>query len=199
MFIYENFFSRFSSLFSKSFHVFLHLYSLHGIRASGRCKVLSMANAPSDNVRNESGKAIVTSTAIAPHSVGFHIPIKLTRDNFLLWKTQIFPWLNYHNLAHILTQDPPISTQLNDHDGITVNPAYQAWWRQDQQVLSLIVTSLSESIMSCVVGKNTTKEAWLALSKHCSSTNSSRIMHLHNRLHNTQKGTRSVTNFVQDI
>ena len=190
------FFSRLSSLSSS---VFLHLYSLHGIRAPGRCKVLAMADAPSDNVRSESSKAIVTSTAIAPHSVGFHIPIKLTRDNFLLWKTQIFPWLNYHDLGHILTQDPPISTQLDDHGGITVNPAYQSWWHQDQQVLSLIVTSLSESILSCVVGKNTTKEAWLALSKHCSSTNPSHIMHLHSRLHNTQKGTRSVTDFVQDI
>ena len=96
-------------------------------------------------------------------------------------------------------QHPPISTQLDDHGGISVNPTYQAWWRQDQQVLSLIVTSLSESMLSCVVGKNTAKEAWLALSKHCSSTNPSRIMHLHNRLHNTQKGTRSVTDFVQDI
>ena len=66
-------------------------------------------------------------------------------------------------------------------------------------MLSLIVTSLSESILSCVVGKNTTKEAWLALLKHCSSTNPSRVMRLHSRLHNTQKGTRSVTNFVQDI
>ena len=158
-----------------------------------------MADAPSDNVRSESSTAIVTSTAIAPHSVGFHIPIKLTRDNFLLWKTQIFPWLNYHDLAHILMQDPPISTQLDDHGGITVNLAYQSWWRQDQQVLSLIVTSLSESILSCVVGKNTAKEAWLALLKHCSSTNPSCIMHLHSRLHNTQKGTRSVTDFVQDI
>ena len=35
--------------------------------------------------------------------------------------------------------------------------------------------------------------------KHCSSTNPSRIVHLHNRLHNTQKGTRSVAEFMQDI
>ena len=67
------------------------------------------------------------------------------------------------------------------------------------KVLSLIFTSLSESVISCVVGMNTAKEAWLALSKYCSSTNRSRIMHLHNRLHNTSKGTRSIGDFVQDI
>ena len=142
---------RFIFASSKSFSVFiffLHLYSLHGIRAKGRYKALAMANASSENAKNESSKGIVTSTLIAPHSVGFHIPIKLTRDKFLLWKTQIFPWLNYHNLAHILMQHPPISTQLDDHGGITVNPTYQAWWHQDQHVLSLIVTSLSESMLS---------------------------------------------------
>ena len=73
------------------------------------------------------------------------------------------------------------------------------WWRQDQQVLSLIITSLSKSVLPYVVGKLTAKEAWSALMKHCSSTNPSRIMHLHKRLHNTQKGTRSIAEFVQDI
>ena len=121
--------------------------------------MLAKADSPLEILKNESSKAITTSTSIVPHSVGFHVPIKLMRDNFLLWNAQIFPLLNYHDLAHILTQDPPISTQLDDQGGITVNPTYQAWWRQDQQVLSLIVTSLSKSILSCVVGKNTTKEA----------------------------------------
>ena len=158
-----------------------------------------MADSPSEILKDERNKAITLQSSIAAHTVGPHVPIKLTRENFLLWKTQIFPLLNYHDLAHILTQDPPISTQLDDHGGITVNPAYQTWHRQDQQVLSLIVTSLSESVISCVVGKNTAKEAWSALLKHCSSTNPSRIMHLHNRLHNTSKGTRSISDFDQDI
>ena len=158
-----------------------------------------MADSPPEITKDERSKAITISPTIAAHTVGLHVPIKLTRENFLLWKTQIFPLLNYHDLAHILTQDPPISAQLDDHGGITVNPEYQTWWRQDQQVLSLIVTSLSDSVISCVVGKTTAKDAWSALLKHCSSSNPSRIMHLHNRLHNTLKGTRSISDFVQDI
>ena len=43
------------------------------------------------------------------------------------------------------------------------------------------------------------KEAWSVLITHCSSTNPSRIMHLHNRLHHTQKGSRSIAEFVQEI
>ena len=181
--------SLLSSLFS-SLHPFHESSRFFTWYQSQRLnKISAMANSPFEIMKDERSKAITISPTIATHTVGLHVPIKLTRENFLLWKTQIFPLLNYHDLAHILTQDPSISTQLDDHGGITVNPAYQTLWRQDQQVLSLIVTSLSESVISCVVGKTTAKDAWSALLKHRSSTNPSRIMHLHNRLHNTLKGT----------
>ena len=184
--------SHLSSLFLTS--QFSSWYQSHR-----RDKILAMADSPSEIPKTKRSKAITTSTSITPHSVGLHVPIKLTRYNSFLWKTQLFPLLNYHDLAHILTQDQPISTQFDDQGGITVNPAYPAWWSQDQQVLSPIVTSLSKSVLSCVVGKTTAKEDWSALSKHYSSTNPSRSMHLHNHLHNTLKGTRSVAEFVQDI
>ena len=121
------------------------------------------------------------------------------RENFLLWKTQLFPILNCNDLAQLLTQDPPAPTATSSADETIINPAYQAWKNQDQQVLSILVSSLSENVLPCVVGKTTSKEAWEALNKHYSSSNPSRIMYLHNKLHNTFKGTRSVAEYVQDI
>ena len=82
---------------------------------------------------------------------------------------------------------------------MTENPVYQAWRKKDQHVLSILVSSLSKNILPCLVGKTTSKEAWEALNKHYSSSNPSRIMHLHNRLHNSSKGTRSIPEYVQDI
>ena len=131
--------------------------------------------------------------------MGLSVPIKLTRENFLLWKTQLFPVLNCNDLAQLLTQDPPTLTATSSADETIINPAYQAWKKQDQQVLSILVSSLSENVLPCVVGKTTSKEAWEALNKHCSSSNPSRIMHLHNKLHNTFKGTHLVAEYVQDI
>ena len=132
-------------------------------------------------------------------TIGLNVPIKLTRDNFLLCKTQLFPILNCNNLAYILTQDPPISMAANSADNVTENHVYHAWRKKDQQVLSILVSSLSENILPCVAGKTTSKEAWEALNKHFSSSNPSRIMHLHNRLHNSSKGTHSIPEYVQDI
>ena len=48
-----------------------------------------MADSPSEIIKNERNKAITISPSIAAHSVGLHVPIKLTRENFLLWKTQM--------------------------------------------------------------------------------------------------------------
>ena len=57
-------------------------------------------------------------------TIGLNVPIKLTRDNFLLWKTQLFPILNCNDLAYILTQDPPILTAANSANNVTENPVY---------------------------------------------------------------------------
>ena len=104
--------------------------------------------------------------------------------------------LNCNDLAHILTQDPLVLTVKNLVGEIIVNHAYQVLWKQDHQVLSLLVLSLSKNVIPCVAGKTTLKEACDALNKHCSSSNPSLIMHLNNRLHNSSKGTRSVVEYV---
>ena len=155
--------------------IFFFLISLHGIRATRPGEIVTMADlssalpSASEVMKSEVNKALIAPQLNTPHSVGLHVPLKLTREKFLLWKTQLFPLLNFHGLAHVLTQDPLISSHLDDRGEIVINTAYQTWWRQDQQVLSLIVSSLSEAVLPCVIGKLTKKEAWSALIKHCSS------------------------------
>ena len=156
-----------------------------------------MANATSSTAITSNGSNNIFS--VASNTMRLSVPIKLTRENFLLWKTQLFPVLNCNDLAQLLTQDPPAPTATSSGNETIINPAYQVWKKQDQQVLSILVSSLFENVLPCVVGKTTSKEAWEALNKHCSSSNPSKIMHLHNMLHNTFKGTRSVAEYVQDI
>ena len=176
-------------LFLSSFYFFTW-YQSH-------CQTYQMANETSSTaITNPGTNNVFPSTG---STIGLNVPIKLTRDNFLLWKTQLLPILNCNDLAYILAQDPPISTAATSADNVTETPVYQAWRKKDQHVLSILVFSLSETIIPCVVGKTTAKEAWEALNKHCSSSNPSRIMHLHNRLHNSSKGTRSIPEYVQEI
>lgn len=58
---------------------------------------------------------------IAMNHIGGQISVKLTRENFLSWKTQLLLLLNYYGLTHILEQDLPSSTKPGPN-GILVNP-----------------------------------------------------------------------------
>ena len=96
---------------------------------------------------------------------GLMVSTKLTRDNFLLWKTQLLPLLAAYQLADLLYQDPPMISSLNEQGQSCSNPAYQAWFIRDKVVLSIITSSLSESTMSLAVCKDTAKETWEAINK----------------------------------
>ena len=64
----------------------LFLNSLHGIRATRLGGILTMADFSSalEVMKLEGNKAIIAPQSTAPHLVGLHVPIKLTRNNFLL-------------------------------------------------------------------------------------------------------------------
>lgn len=75
---------------------------------------------------------------------------KLTKDIYLLWKTQCLPLLRDHNMLDLVdgTEPCPSATnptamqaiQANDSEALlaapaTPNPTYAAWVKKDQQVL----------------------------------------------------------------
>ena len=55
---------------------------------------------------------------------GLMVSIKLTRDNFLLWKTQLLPLLVAYQLTYLLYRDPPMISSLNEQGQFCSNPAY---------------------------------------------------------------------------
>uniref|UniRef100_A0A2N9H8H9 Uncharacterized protein n=1 Tax=Fagus sylvatica TaxID=28930 RepID=A0A2N9H8H9_FAGSY len=69
------------------------------------------------------------------------IPIKLTRDNYLLWKAQTVPYLRSQHLYGFLDGSQPTSPQVltsstNVVAQILPNPNFQSWHLQDQMILS---------------------------------------------------------------
>lgn len=130
---------------------------------------------------------------------GLTLSLKLTRENFLLWKTQLIPILAAYELMDLLEQDPPAISFLDKERRVCPNPAYKAWFKNDKIVLSIITSSLSESIMSIVVGKETAKAAWDAINRNFTGRSRSRVMELQTNLHNLRKGTMSVETYVQSI
>jgi hypothetical protein len=87
----------------------------------------------------------------------FHmITIKLSSTNYLLWRNQILPLLNSQNLLDYIdgsVHEPPESI-LSESISIP-NPKHAIWKSEDQHLLILLLSSLTEEAMAEVLGLST--------------------------------------------
>lgn len=97
-------------------------------------------------------------------SFGHFVTIKLTRDNYLLWLTQIKPYLRSQHLLGLVDGTLPVPEKTitsgeGDKAKTVPNPAYDQWLLQDQLVLSAINSSLSPEVLGQVMRASTAREA----------------------------------------
>uniref|UniRef100_A0A2N9FGA9 Retrotransposon Copia-like N-terminal domain-containing protein n=1 Tax=Fagus sylvatica TaxID=28930 RepID=A0A2N9FGA9_FAGSY len=90
------------------------------------------------------------TSLIAVHHL---ITIKLTRENYLLWKPQVVPYLRGQHLFKFVDGShlsPPsvIIAQSSGATTILVNPEFTQWQLQDQIVLSALISSFSKKLFT---------------------------------------------------
>ena len=119
-------------------------------------------------------------------NINNHLTTKLTSTNYILWVTQLTPILRGYNLlGHVDGTLTPPAITLPDY---TPNPDYAIWLRNDQIVLSWIVNSLSDTVISQVVGVSTAHAAWQRLAAAYASGSRAQIRQLKAQLaHLSQK------------
>ena len=122
----------------------------------------SFDSPPVDNttapVQNQSPSAAqAPSTSLPPpHRVTFSQPlaIKLEEKNFLLWRRQVLAAIRGHNLSHYIDRNaktPPRFASPEDALDGRVSKEFLLWEQQDQLLLSWLMASMSESILTQVV------------------------------------------------
>ncbi|KAJ0105010.1 hypothetical protein Patl1_18416 [Pistacia atlantica] len=121
-----------------------------------------------------------SSIIVNPSNVHSLVTVKLTKDNYLLWKTQIVPYLHGQRLFGFVdgTISPPLPL-----------PPYPT--------LNTIVSSLSESILGQMVGLSTSREVWTALERMFFSHSSARAIQARQFLALTKKGNLSISDYYQ--
>ncbi|PNX93215.1 retrovirus-related Pol polyprotein from transposon TNT 1-94, partial [Trifolium pratense] len=87
---------------------------------------------------------------------------KLNEKNFHMWRQQVEPFINAHNLDDFLVSPviPPRFLTADDHITATLNPEYRKWRQKDQMLMSWIQTTLSSEILARVLGSTHTFELW---------------------------------------
>ena len=69
---------------------------------------------------------------------GLTVSLKLTRENFFLWGTQILPILAAYEVMDYIEQDPPEMSCLNKDGQTSMNTCYKTWFKTDKVVLAII-------------------------------------------------------------
>ncbi|CAJ2662267.1 unnamed protein product [Trifolium pratense] len=115
-------------------------------------------------------QAVSVFTAESKSSLKFALTIseKLSEKNFHLWRQQVEPYINAHNLTDFVVCTR-ILPQFVDDDarraGI-VNPEYTVWRNRDQLLFSWLQSTLSGEILSRMIGCVHAYELWDRLFKY---------------------------------
>uniref|UniRef100_A0A2N9FQA8 Retrotransposon Copia-like N-terminal domain-containing protein n=1 Tax=Fagus sylvatica TaxID=28930 RepID=A0A2N9FQA8_FAGSY len=128
------------------------------------------------------------------------IIIKLNRDNYLLWKAQIVPYLKGQHLFSFIDGSlpappsflPPTSTEITQ---ATLNPAFATWQSQDQMIFSALISSLFEMILAYMVKCTTSCEVWNTLECMFIAQSRARSMSIHYQLATLRKGDSSIADY----
>ena len=152
------------------------------------------SSSSSTSIVNTTASPSTTSLTTIHHL----ITIKLTCDNYLVWKAPIVPSLRGNISMAISTEPHLLHLELSWLDGATQalqNPEFQHWHLQDQMILSAIISYLSEKILAHVVKFTTSWDAWKALECMFTSQSRPRTMQIHYQLATLKKWNSSIADY----
>ena len=128
-------------------------------------------------------------------SLNGQVTEKLTRTNYVLWRTQVIPQLRGTGVFGYVdgTQLEPARLLVTTKEGKEVsspNPLHPIWVREDQQVLGYLLNNLTREVLLTVTTVTTAGALWTMLAGMFSSQSASRINTSRTTSETPQMGTR---------
>ena len=108
-----------------------------------------------------------------------------------MWKSQFLPLLRGYDLLKFVdgSSAPPSRYIQNEQSERIDNPDFITWDRQDQLILSWLLSSLTESVLAQVLDSKTSREVWTSLERMYASQSRARVYQLRSDLMRLSKGT----------
>lgn len=72
------------------------------------------------------------------------------------------------------------------------------WTQQDQTIMSMLISSLTEDVLPLIVGTTTSREVWNVLEQALVSPSNTRILNLHFRLQNLFQNEKSISQYLHE-
>ncbi|KAF5443926.1 hypothetical protein F2P56_036442, partial [Juglans regia] len=109
--------------------------------------------------------------------------------------SQFLPFLNNNDLLGFLEGSTPVRERFNADN--SPNPSYIAWYKKDQALLGIILSSISHNLVAFVYGLNTFKQVWTALKMRFFSQSRSRIAYMKRQLQTITQGSRNCSAYLE--
>ncbi|XP_021830640.1 uncharacterized protein LOC110770709 [Prunus avium] len=117
--------------------------------------------------------------SITIQNIGSMVPIKLKRDNYLLWSSLFALIFRHYKLSGIVDGfEPPPPRFLRDSSGnclSQLNPAYELWYEKDHNLIIWLNSTLSDDLIPFTVAVTSAHELWQNLEKRFAGKGSSSI------------------------
>ncbi|KAF7841216.1 Retrovirus-related Pol polyprotein from transposon TNT 1-94 [Senna tora] len=146
----------------------------------------------------------VPITAKGAAAVAFNHPIsiKLDKKNYLLWRLQISAAIQGHGLdEYIAGKDaiPVMYSSEEDRAANKLNPEYVAWKKQDALLLSWLLSTMSETMFTRIVGCKHSYEVWDRVLTHFGNNTHAKIHQYRTELRNIKKGSRTMEEYLLKV
>ncbi|KAF7841251.1 Retrovirus-related Pol polyprotein from transposon TNT 1-94 [Senna tora] len=144
-----------------------------------------------------------SSSHTNPVPQNFHTTtIKLNDFNFLVWKLRVVSTINGYDLHNYLLGGdlvPPRFLSQNDAASGKVNPTHLFWKKQDQLLMAWLVDSMTEGMLTHIVGCASSAEIWQTLEELFVSQTRAKERQLKTLLRSTKKGNMSMNDYLLEI
>ncbi|XP_019188288.1 PREDICTED: uncharacterized protein LOC109182592 [Ipomoea nil] len=135
--------------------------------------------------------------------------MKLTSRNFLFWRAQLIPFLRGQELLcfvdgslpcppKTVTAAPPSegSSAGTTTTSIVPNPEYRAWVKQDQSILSLLISSMSDEVLYLALGRTTSVAIWESITSALGSSSQARCLNLLGQFQMLHQGNSTTADYL---
>lgn len=120
-------------------------------------------------------------------SFSFVTPVKLDQNNFIRWWTQVLTSIKGNGLEGFINGDHECHEQFimsESNNGAetstgnksrSINPEFVAWMKTYQLLLSWMMSSIQQNLLSTVIDCTTSKQLWETLTSMFISQSQARI------------------------
>jgi hypothetical protein len=132
------------------------------------------------------------------------VTIQLNKRNYIIWSAQLLPFLCSTKLLGHLDGTTPaplmfVAASTATGAGQIPNPEYERWYNTDQQLLSGLLSSMTEEVLHDVVDDASAKDAWDSVQKRFASSTRARTVQIRVELATCKKHDMTAADFFHKV